>query len=257
MSTVTTQVVDPASNKVYSAAAINEAAKVQDYVDQLTQARNTEASLNQQITSDINSVQALFDSRANLIQLFKTDALAMEPALAGRNMDQIMKALPDDHPLSQLWDSYYVKIGPIVDQIKMGLADIDSKMQGFTAAQAIEANLFSQYEAWRQTATTAVPTSAQIAAGLTALQVIPTAQDAGLTASLPAIEQLDATSADLVMLQQVDAQELQTGAADPGIIASGQVQASAAAAGSNINTWGTLAVLGGFLYAIMGGSSKT
>lgn len=249
-------------NAAYTSQAISEAAIVQNYKDQISQVRNTEISLNQTITSEINSVQSMFDARATLIQAFKTDALAMFPSLAGQNMDQIMSQIPNDHPLADLWSSYHVKIAPIVQNIKSLMAQIDSDMNGFSAAHAIENNLFDQYEAWAATAVTAVPSAADIDSTLTALSIIPTAQDASLTVSLPAIEQLSPSAADMVTAQAVNIVEAQNDAAITGtapIVDPSQVSIANSVdpnASSNIKPLGVGVLLAGLAYVFLSGEKK-
>lgn len=253
----TTQVVDQSSNQVFTAAAINEAAQVADFQDKLSQARNTEVSLNATTTNLINDVQALFDSRANFIQSFKVDALGMFPDLAGQDMDKIMSQLPTNHPLGDLWDSYQSKIAPLVQSIKLKTAMIEDNLKAIAGAQGIEDGIWSDYIAFCQTATTAVPTPPQMAAKLAQLDVIPTAESTSLVASIPAIELLDASAADMVMAQAVDNQEalsdeqMISQGATPPFVDPSQV---AAANSSNIKPIGVAVVLAGLAYAVFGGS---
>lgn len=248
MSTVSTQVLEPSENKIYSAAQIQNMAQVDMFRDEISQAHATASSLNQTITNEVNKIQNLIDSRSNLVSSFKTDALAMYPELAGADMDKIMERIPSDHPLQQLWYGYSPKVDAINASIQTLMGQYDADMKALNAAFQIEKLAISKYQDFASTASTQVPSVEELTSGLEALQVIPLASEKyyPTVASLPAIETLDPEAADMVMMQSVDMVEAD---ADAKLLASNS-------SSSGIKPVGIIAGLLGLAYIFFGSEGK-
>lgn len=197
---VQTQVMDETAvaDEIYNQQS------VADYKDALSQIRVARVVGVQQIEGLASEIRGLMDSRANLIAMYQSEAVAMYPELQGQDIYKILDGISTAHPLYQLWTQYKPKIDDLAQTVTDKFKNLDELNKAANDLANQEAVVLHSYDTFYSSATTPIPTPAQILAELQAVEVIPYVEEGTLRAELPAIERLSPSAAAMVTLQTLE-----------------------------------------------------
>lgn len=205
MPTVSTQVVADAAPQTFSAEYVQNLSTVDQYKNIMTQIRLQRTGIASQMQTLMDDMATMQASRQGLVDQFHIKAFQMYPQYAGQDLKVIIQSLSKDHPLVQLWLSSSQTINDVRNALVAKAMVLQALMNQELTLEDQETQTLASYDAFSTAAQTAVPTTAQLIAGLVQVSVIPVASETSVIASIPAIESLDPEAAAAVTLQVVQA----------------------------------------------------
>jgi hypothetical protein len=182
---------------------INAQTQVAEYKKQLSYYRTGQIIIVGQLQGLQVEIGGLENSAANLIEMFKSEALAMYPELAGQDIDAILASISNAHPLTQLWDQYSSKLDRVDADLRVKYETVNGLKGTLGEAQNGEAELLASYNQFASSSASPVPSVDELISEMDRLQTIPQVEEGTTVASLPAIEMLNPFAANMVMLQSM------------------------------------------------------